>query len=139
MASGSNPFAGFAFVPAAARSSAAAAPAASTTAARKRKRTTTVAAAAARGKATGAASGSGGLEAAAATAAASLSGLTTHAEFVAALEGVTGDPLEPMCGRIVVYRGNPQAKLMVIGEAPGEKEDQVSGFVISGLGLGLLG
>lgn len=28
-------------------------------------------------------------------------------------------------GRIVVYRGNPQARLMLIGEAPGADEDKL--------------
>lgn len=145
MASASNPFADFAFVP-----SAGAATAASTsgtrassatpsttsvstdpsstagpTAARKLNRVTVVAA---RGKATAAAGGGGRLEAAAAAAASSLSGLTTHADFVAALEAVTDDPLalEPGAGEnIVVFRGSPTAKLMVIGEAPGATEDEL--------------
>lgn len=103
-----NPFAAFALSTGPATSTTPAG-AATTATVRKRKRTVVGA-------------GGGGL-----AATASLSGLTTHAEFVAALEAVTGDPLEPMGGRIVVYRGNPQAVLMVIGEAPGETEDQVGG------------
>ncbi|KAG5177358.1 DNA polymerase bacteriophage-type [Tribonema minus] len=47
-----------------------------------------------------------------------------HAEMTAALLALTGDPLEPAGGRIVVYRGDPQAKLMVVGEAPGAMEDE---------------
>lgn len=136
MASATNPFAAFAFAPSAAgtraSSTSPSTPSISTgpsttavsTAARKRKRATVVAA---RGKTTAAAGGGGGLEAAAAAAASSLSGLTTHADFVAALEAVTDDPLalEPGAGEnIVVYRGSPTAKLMVIGEAPGATEDE---------------
>eukprot|EP00953_Heterococcus_sp_UTEX-ZZ885_P001675 1430-Heterococcus_DN1.PRE.1 len=46
-----------------------------------------------------------------------------HAQFCEALLALTGDPLESDGGRVVVYRGNPAAKLMVIGEAPGATED----------------
>lgn len=77
--------------------------------------------------------GSRSVTAAAAAAAAAavaevLGQCETHPAFVDALEGLTGDPLEPMGGRVVVYRGNPRAKLMVVGEAPGETEDQVGIF-----------
>lgn len=67
------------------------------------------------------------MEAAAATAASSLSDLKTHAEFVAALEAVRDDPLAREAGageNIVVFRGSPAARLMVIGEAPGATEDE---------------
>lgn len=37
---------------------------------------------------------------------------------------MSGDPLESDGGRVVVHRGDPLAKLMVIGEAPGENEDK---------------
>jgi uracil-DNA glycosylase len=48
---------------------------------------------------------------------------SNHAQFCDALLATTGDPLETHGGRVVVYRGNPAAKLMVIGEAPGATED----------------
>ena len=47
-----------------------------------------------------------------------------HAALVAGLQSLTGDPLEPGGGRIVVFRGSPSAKVMVIGEAPGALEDE---------------
>ena len=34
------------------------------------------------------------------------------------------DPLFPMGTNMVIYRGNPDAKLMIIGEAPGTEEDR---------------
>lgn len=34
------------------------------------------------------------------------------------------DPLFPAGTNMVIYRGNPQAKLMIIGEAPGTEEDR---------------
>lgn len=49
---------------------------------------------------------------------------STHQEFVTALQNLTGDPLEQFGGNMVVYRGNPQAKLMIIGEGPGAEEDR---------------
>ena len=33
------------------------------------------------------------------------------------------DPLFPAGTNMVIYRGNPKAKLMIIGEAPGRDED----------------
>lgn len=50
---------------------------------------------------------------------------SSHAELVAAIKAITGDPLEPWGGNIVVYRGNPQAKLMIVGEGPGAEEDRL--------------
>ena len=35
----------------------------------------------------------------------------THEDFVKALLALTGDPLEPLGGRVVVYRGSPTAKV----------------------------
>lgn len=49
----------------------------------------------------------------------------SFAELEAALLALTGDPLEVEGGRIVVYRGSPAAKLMIIGEAPGAEEDRL--------------
>ncbi|MFO7664873.1 MAG: uracil-DNA glycosylase [Chloroflexota bacterium] len=34
------------------------------------------------------------------------------------------DPLFPAGTNMVIYRGNPEAKLMIIGEAPGTEEDR---------------
>lgn len=49
----------------------------------------------------------------------------THEEFVQALKGLEDDPLAASGTNIVVYRGNPKAKIMVVGEAPGETEDRL--------------
>ena len=35
------------------------------------------------------------------------------------------DPLFPAGTNMVIYRGNPNAKLMIVGEAPGTEEDRV--------------
>lgn len=43
----------------------------------------------------------------------------------AGLRGLVDDPLAAEGGRIVVYRGNPAARLMVVGEAPGAEEDRL--------------
>ncbi len=48
----------------------------------------------------------------------------THDQLVSALEALTDDPLAAYGTNVVVYRGNPEADLMVIGEAPGANEDQ---------------
>lgn len=48
----------------------------------------------------------------------------THQELVTSLEELKNDPLEVEGGRIVVHRGSTQAKLVIIGEAPGEQEDE---------------
>lgn len=48
---------------------------------------------------------------------------SSHDQLLKAFYAITGDPLEKDGGRIVVYRGNPKARLMIIGEAPGEQED----------------
>lgn len=47
----------------------------------------------------------------------------SHEAFIDALNKLTGDPLEEDGGRIVTFRGSPSARVMVIGEAPGEQED----------------
>lgn len=39
--------------------------------------------------------------------------------LTASLHALRGDPLEADGGNIVVYRGSPTARVMVIGEAPG--------------------
>jgi len=45
-------------------------------------------------------------------------------ELVAAMEEMDDDPLYPAGTNMVIYRGNPEAKLMIIGEAPGPEEDK---------------
>jgi len=50
---------------------------------------------------------------------------SSHAELVQALENLSGDPLESAGTNICIYRGNPQAKLMLIGEGPGAEEDRL--------------
>ncbi len=37
----------------------------------------------------------------------------------------TGDPLQDSGGRIVISRGSPLAKLCIVGEAPGAREDEI--------------
>ena len=49
----------------------------------------------------------------------------TLEELVAALEALEDDPLAAFGTNIVVYRGNPDARLMIIGEAPGAEEDRL--------------
>jgi len=46
------------------------------------------------------------------------------AELVAAMQGLTDDPLHATGSKMVIYRGNPAAKLMIVGEAPGSQEDK---------------
>ncbi|CBJ30150.1 conserved unknown protein [Ectocarpus siliculosus] len=48
-----------------------------------------------------------------------------HRAFVEKLLTLTGDPLEEDGGRVVVFRGDPSASLMLIGEAPGAEEDRL--------------
>ncbi len=49
----------------------------------------------------------------------------SHQELVEALNNLSGDPLEQWGGNMVIYRGNPAAKLMIIGEGPGANEDRL--------------
>ena len=49
---------------------------------------------------------------------------SSHEELVRALENLSGDPLESAGGNICIYRGNPEAELMIIGEGPGAEEDR---------------
>ena len=51
-------------------------------------------------------------------------GFATLDELVAAMMKLENDPLFPAGTNMVIYRGNPQAKLMIIGEAPGTEEDR---------------
>ncbi len=45
-------------------------------------------------------------------------------ELVAAMMKLEDDPLFPAGTNMVIYRGNPRARLMIIGEAPGTEEDR---------------
>lgn len=42
----------------------------------------------------------------------------------AAMQQLTTDPLYATGSKVVIYRGNPAAKLMIVGEAPGLQEDR---------------
>lgn len=46
-------------------------------------------------------------------------------ELVARMRALTDDPLASEGTAIVIFRGNPAARLMVIGEAPGAEEDRL--------------
>jgi len=45
-------------------------------------------------------------------------------DLVAAMIKLEDDPLFPAGTNMVIYRGNPRARLMIIGEAPGTEEDR---------------
>ncbi len=45
-------------------------------------------------------------------------------ELVDAMSVMEDDPLFPAGTNMVIYRGNPDAKLMIVGEAPGTEEDR---------------
>lgn len=49
----------------------------------------------------------------------------SHSDLMDHLRNMKGDPLEQYGGRIVTYRGNPEAPLVIVGEAPGAEEDRV--------------
>lgn len=46
------------------------------------------------------------------------------AELVADMQQMTTDPLYDTGSKMVIYRGNPAAHLMIVGEAPGPQEDK---------------
>lgn len=46
-------------------------------------------------------------------------------DLVAHMMKMEDDPLFPKGTNMIIYRGNPAAKLMVIGEAPGTEEDRL--------------
>lgn len=48
----------------------------------------------------------------------------TFEDLIAAMMAMEDDPLFPEGTNIVIYRGNPTAKIMIIGEAPGTEEDR---------------
>jgi DNA polymerase len=45
-------------------------------------------------------------------------------ELVETMMKMEDDPLFPEGTNMVIYRGNPKAKLMIVGEAPGTEEDR---------------
>jgi DNA polymerase len=45
-------------------------------------------------------------------------------ELVETMMTMEDDPLYPTGSNMVIYRGNPLAKLMIVGEAPGTEEDK---------------
>ncbi|HEX6383336.1 MAG TPA: uracil-DNA glycosylase [Anaerolineae bacterium] len=44
--------------------------------------------------------------------------------LVESMHKLEDDPLFPAGTNMVIYRGNPEAKLMIVGEAPGPEEDR---------------
>lgn len=48
-----------------------------------------------------------------------------HDELINALLAIQDDPLQTHGGEIVTFRGTPRARLMIVGEAPGEQEDRL--------------
>ena len=49
----------------------------------------------------------------------------TFDEIVETMMNMDDDPLYPTGSNMVIYRGNPSARLMIIGEAPGTEEDRL--------------
>jgi DNA polymerase len=49
----------------------------------------------------------------------------SFADLMAAMVDMEDDPLAPAGTTMVIYRGNPAAKLMIIGEAPGPEENRL--------------
>lgn len=48
----------------------------------------------------------------------------TLAELVAVMQRMDDDPLYATGSTLVIYRGNPAAQLMIVGEAPGPQENK---------------
>lgn len=46
-------------------------------------------------------------------------------ELIGVMMNLTDDPLYPAGTNMVICRGNPKAKLMIIGEAPGPRENEL--------------
>ncbi|MFZ0547688.1 MAG: uracil-DNA glycosylase [Candidatus Promineifilaceae bacterium] len=46
-------------------------------------------------------------------------------QLVETMMKMEDDPLFPAGTNMVIYRGNPEAKLMIVGEAPGTEEDRL--------------
>lgn len=49
---------------------------------------------------------------------------TSLDQLVATMMKMDDDPLFPAGTNMVIYRGNPKAKVMIVGEAPGTEEDR---------------
>jgi DNA polymerase len=49
---------------------------------------------------------------------------TSFAELIQQIHAMANDPLADSGSRIVTHRGNPAAKLMIVGEAPGTQENK---------------
>ena len=49
---------------------------------------------------------------------------STLDELVTTMQGLDDDPLAATGSKMVIYRGNPAAKLMIVGEAPGPQENK---------------
>ncbi len=49
----------------------------------------------------------------------------TIADIARALEAFEGCPLKATANRLCLYDGNPEARLMLVGEAPGAEEDRL--------------
>jgi len=65
------------------------------------------------------------LKASAGAAVATLSGITSLAELQAGLAGLDACPLKHTASNLCFADGNPGARLMIIGEAPGRDEDRM--------------
>lgn len=50
---------------------------------------------------------------------------TSLDELIQKMMQMTDDPLANAGTNVVIYRGNPKAKLMIVGEAPGPEENKV--------------
>lgn len=50
---------------------------------------------------------------------------STLGHLIAHMLDMTDDPLYETGSNMVIYRGNPEARLMIIGEAPGPQEDRL--------------
>lgn len=53
-----------------------------------------------------------------------LASYTSLEELVAAMQKMDGDPLAAEGTNMVIYRGTPAAKIMIVGEAPGPQENR---------------
>lgn len=51
-------------------------------------------------------------------------GATNLTELITAIKGFNGCPLKKTAKNTVVMDGNPEAKILLIGEAPGQQEDE---------------
>jgi uracil-DNA glycosylase len=50
---------------------------------------------------------------------------SSHEQLIAAINAFDGCPLKRTATTTCIYDGNPQARIMMIGEAPGREEDRV--------------